>query len=312
MSVPKEFRLAEIASRFFESDARFKTTLFQAYSISSDVQYATEHFFKNVSSDPTVDPSHPFSFFIGNFDKLDLLFAHEFQYVDVEKKFVFFSKADQIPAPKCALIFFASPVIHEGATTHTGPAQSVFGLYKSVLLGIFGRGFLLDLISEFTIEGTSEHRTSFASSRWRTPQALDTRAIVDPTIYEDLIVRVRSLSDPSRARFVLACQFFSRANEELHEYKRFFDYWTALEIIADGKSQRIRKSIAQAYGQNLQYVDQTLRFKEVADLRHNLIHKGIFKSLEPEVERRMQGLFLDLMRVQLSLPCKHIAGRLGV
>lgn len=310
--MPKDLRLADIASRFFHGNACFKTTLFQAYSCSSDVQYVVDHFFNKISADPTVDRNHPISFLIGNFGNLDLWITHEFQYVDVEKQFIFFSKIDKIPAPKCALIILASPVIHDGETTHTGPAQTVFGIYKSLLLGMFGRGFLLDLVTQFTIEGSGEHRTSFASGVWRTPQTFDTRAIVDPAIYDDLIICMRSQTDPLRARLVLACQFFSRANEESYEYKRFFDYWTALEIVANGKSQRVRNLLAQAYGAKLPYVDKTLRFKEISDLRHDLIHNGIFKSLEPEVERRMQGIFLDLLRFQLGLTCKRITGRLGV
>jgi len=118
--------------------------------------------------------------------------------------------------------------------------------------------------------------------------------------------------EPLRARLVLACQFFSRANEENHEYKRFFDYWTALEIVVGGKSQRVRNLMAQAYGATLPYVDQTLRFKEISNLRHDLIHKGVFKRLEPEVERRMQGMFLDLLRFQIGLACKRITARLDV
>ncbi len=70
--------------------------------------------------------------------------------------------------------------------------------------------------------------------------------------------------------------------------------------------------MAQAYSVKLPYVDETLRFKEISGLRHNLIHNGIFERLEPEVERRMQGMFLDLLRFQTGLTCKRITARLNV
>ncbi len=72
--MPKELRLADVAELFFENDQSFKTTLFQAYSCLSDVQYAVNHFFNKISVDPTVDQNHPFSFLIGDFENLDLWF----------------------------------------------------------------------------------------------------------------------------------------------------------------------------------------------------------------------------------------------
>jgi hypothetical protein len=134
--------------------------------------------------------------------------------------------------------------------------------------------------------------------------------VVDVAAYDDLIARIPLQVEPLRSQLITACRFFSHALSEPQEYKRFFDYWTSLEILAQGKAQKLRTVLARAYDVNLNFVDANLRFNEIARLRHELIHHGSFVRLEPEVERRLQGIFLDVMRHRLNLPCKRITERL--
>lgn len=310
MAPTRNLRLSGIASGFLTGDSRFRSTLIQVYSCSSDVDLVVEKFFNEIKQELVIDTEHPLTFTIGKFNDFDILLAHEFQYVDPEHRFVFFSKIDQIRLPDTPLILFASPLIHSNGHTNAARAHGVISIYKSILLALFGRGFLLDKIIEFSIEGDGGHKISYGSGLWRVPQPVDCRALVDPRLYEDLISRIPLQIEPVRSQIVLACQFFSRALEEDQEYKRFFDYWTAFEILVQGKAQKIRKILAEAYGADVNFVNANLRFEEIANLRHDLIHFGKFKSLEPEVERRIQILFFDLIRHRLNLPCARAAERL--
>jgi hypothetical protein len=310
MGEAQKVRLADIATGFFREDARFKTTIFHVYSSSSDVSRLSELFFAKVTSDLIIDFDHPLTFLVGRFPNLEMMLSHEFQYVGVDKKFVFFSKIDKVSLPDVDLVIFASPAIHDGEVTHRLRASVVMSVYKSLLVGLFGRGFLLDHVASFSIEGDIEHKTSFNTRAFRVPQKIDCRALVDVDVYDDLIARIPLQLEPMKSQLGASCQFFSRALSEFEEYKRFFDYWTALEILVQGKAQKLRVVLAKAYDVTLDFVDQNLKFEEIARLRHELMHHGKFLRLEPEVERRIQGLFLDLMRQRLGLPCKRIMERL--
>lgn len=126
------------------------------------------------------------------------------------------------------------------------------------------------------------------------PQVADCRAILDAEAYNELVNRIGIQTDLLRSQLTLACRFIANAIDEHQEYKRFFDYWTA------------------AYGENIVFVDQSLSFKQVANLRHELIHRGYFIRLEPEIERIMQGYFIDLIRFRIGLPCLRLTQRLQV
>lgn len=308
----RKVRLSDIAGGFFREDSRFRTTIFHVYSSSSDVGELGELFFSKIRSELVIDPKHPLTFLIGRFSDLEVWLSHEFQYVGVDKKFVFFSKIDKVMLPESDLVILASPAVHEGDITNSAPAEGVMSIYKSLLVGFFGRGFLLDRVAAFSIEGGPEHKTSYSSRVWRVPQNIDCRALVDVGAYDDLTGRIPLQTEPLRSQLITACRFFSHAISEFQEYKRFFDYWMSFEILAQGKAQKVRAVLGKAYNASLEFVDADLRFKEIARLRHDLVHYGSFARLEPEVERRMQGIFLDVMRHRLGLPCKRIAERLEV
>jgi hypothetical protein len=245
MGEERQIQLAEIAKRFAAEDPRCKTTLVQMYSCSYDVDRLKEQFFSLVPKTLELNREHPLSFVVGKFSKFEYWAGHEFQYVDISKKFVFFSKIDKLELPDTSVLLFVSPVVHDGNCESERQALAVIGIYKSLLVGLLGRGFLLDQIGSFTIDGVTG-KISFRSRIWRVPQDVDCRAILDLGAYSELIGRTPLQIEPLRSQIALACQFFSSALEEHDEYKRFFDYWTSLEILADGKSQKIRSVLAKA------------------------------------------------------------------
>src|SRR5690242_2170756 len=143
----RNIRLSEIAAGFLSVDSRFKSTIFQVFSSSSDVERLGTEFFSKIKRSLIVDAGHPLTFLVGKHSDIDTWFSHEFQYVDKDQKFVFFSKVDKIKLPECPLIIFASPAIHGDTSTDSSRAEGAMGIYKSLLIAFFGRGFLLDQIT---------------------------------------------------------------------------------------------------------------------------------------------------------------------
>lgn len=100
-----------------------------------------------------------------------------------------------------------------------------------------------------------------------------------------------------RGRLLLALQYMHRGCEG----SDFIHYWTALEILA-GKAPKIRALLAKAYGFKRQHdVDEKLYFWNIAQWRHDLVHKGRPVDLSAEMERYLQCLFLDVIRHLMGL-----------
>lgn len=48
-----------------------------------------------------------------------------------------------------------------------------------------------------------------------------------------------------------------------------------------------------------------LGFGVLEKWRHNLVHEGILPVVSASVERYLQLMFLDLLRLELELPARH-------
>ena len=103
-----------------------------------------------------------------------------------------------------------------------------------------------------------------------------------------------------KRRIELALQLM---NEAMNKEYGFFEYWTALEIVCDGKSGKIKNRLADIYeiASHNEAAEKT-GFKKLAEWRHDFIHKGIRPIISADVERYIQLLFLDLLRNELELP----------
>lgn len=80
---------------------------------------------------------------------------------------------------------------------------------------------------------------------WKRYQVADCRAFLDAEAYDELVNRIGLQTDPLRSQLTLACRFVANAIDEHQEYKRFFDYWTALEIVIQGKARKIKERLAK-------------------------------------------------------------------
>lgn len=120
------------------------------------------------------------------------------------------------------------------------------------------------------------------------------------TAIAEISKKLSTLHENKKRRIELALLLM---NEAMNKEYGFFEYWTALEIVCDGKSGKIKKQLANIYEitSHNEAAEKT-GFKRLAYWRHDFIHKGIRPLISTDVERYIQLLFLDLLRNELGLP----------
>ena len=99
----------------------------------------------------------------------------------------------------------------------------------------------------------------------------------------------------------------SDAINQVNSAHRFSLYWIALEIMC-GTGDAIRAELAKAYSErNKAFADDRLRFKELVEMRSELMHRGRFSPFADWQERLMQLLFWDVVIHQMNLPHRGLA-----
>lgn len=98
-------------------------------------------------------------------------------------------------------------------------------------------------------------------------------------------------------------------NDAMRMNDAFLEYWTALEVICNGKANRIKTRLQKIYKLiNQQEAGAATGLNTLAKWRHEYFHLGIRPSLSPDVERYIQLMFLDLLRFEIDLsPRGHLA-----
>src|SRR5262249_49650031 len=114
-------------------------------------------------------------------------------------------------------------------------------------------------------------------------------------------------TDHKQARIRLSLELM---NDAMRKYDGFFEYWTALEVLCDGKTNAIKSRLQKIYGlKNQQEAGIATGLSTLAEWRHQYVHAGVRPNLSADVERYIQLLFLDLLRHEVGLkPRGHLAG----
>lgn len=111
-----------------------------------------------------------------------------------------------------------------------------------------------------------------------------------------------------RNRLLVAVQQIEHASATRSVLK-FFHYWVALEVAADtDKTGKIIKLLGSAYGQRENdnvFVQNTLGFTALKNIRNSIFHDGASYEMSPSVERYFQRLLLDVIRARLKLSCER-------
>jgi hypothetical protein len=95
-------------------------------------------------------------------------------------------------------------------------------------------------------------------------------------------------------------------NAGMRKDEGFFEYWTALEVLVDGRSGKILARMAALYGvKNHRVLAQQTGFRVVSGWRNDFFHRGIRPHVTADVERYLQLLFLDLLRAEIRLKPRY-------
>ena len=210
--------------------------------------------------------------------------------------------------PQSTYVLLTTPYKIDSESGDWAATNTRLDVAASIIRMHCGANFLRDLVLECEHEYTEGKMSEIGGAR-RLPQPSE-GPFISPTNWDqisEIINKLGQLLPVNKRRIDLSLEFFNRA---LNGEEPFFNYWTALEILCKGKSQKIRMRLKECYGlDNVGDVDRFTGFGVLSNWRHEFFHKGIRRQLLADVERYIQLLFLDLLRYEIHLPkVGHIAG----
>lgn len=202
--------------------------------------------------------------------------------------------------PTASYWFLATPLRIDGRAGKEGEARALLARVSALIIAHCGQNTMYDTVYEGELE-LGDGKIHCRSPALRTPRPCD-GPFVQAAVWSAIQEVATALVDAPpehRHRLELALDFFERAVR--HE-EEFFNYWTALELVANGKAQTIRSRIQQCYSlTSVGDVDRATGFGAIAKWRHEFFHRGMRPLLSSDVARYVQMLFIDLLRSELRL-----------
>jgi len=236
------------------------------------------------------------------------LIKHQANYVTSVrggKLVVLYEVADR-KLPSCPYFSIITPAQKTDKSTGYAEAYQTISFVRAFLMLHFGKLLFYEWVADFDFD--LEGKVSLASEVFRMPLYADMLKILDPKLAIEILQRLGVQQPHFRAQFQRACNFVSAALNQKDEAFRFSSYWIALEVLAQGTSGAIRARLSQAYGGAAKsFIDNDLRFSEIAATRHNLLHHGVFDILKSYHERLLQLYFWDIAIHRMNLAPKGLA-----
>ncbi len=202
--------------------------------------------------------------------------------------------------PKSTYVFLASPMRIDGVDEHEPTVRNRLDEVAGLVKACCGINMMREVVYEVIVKADSSGIVGF-SPVFEKVMPCDGPFVEDSSFVEinEVSIRLQNLRSYKRQRVDLALQYFNRA---LERDDVFFNYWTALEILCDGKSGRIKKKVSDCYATHKLHNDEANRaIRQITDLRNAFIHKGVRPHLSTDAERYIQMLFLDLLRQEIDL-----------
>lgn len=222
-----------------------------------------------------------------------------------DRKLNIYTELSDRKLPKCSYLALISPVRVEGDQKLYLSAYEAIAFARAFLALHLGKVAQYTWVCDFDFDASGQLHVS--SPVFRMPMFADFFGLADATIGKEIVARLVLQSDEYRKRLQRACDFVNSALNQPQEAFRFSSYWIALEVLVGGRGNAIRSRLASAYGQSETFVDVDLRFRDLAKVRHALIHRGEFGTLQSYQERLFHLYFWDIVRFQIGLPCRELA-----
>jgi hypothetical protein len=237
-------------------------------------------------------------------------FTHD-MYADEAGRVRIDLKVDEKLLPETAYLALATPMKVDGKLGNESEAKAAL----AVAAGLFALHTGLNTLRDLLFDGETNAKGgtfSHPGEPWKMPQRCEGPFLgrQNGQDIQEIAQCVSRLSEPQRGRISLALRLVDRG---MRDGQGFFEYWTALEVLCDGKAPRIKDKLARLYMiRNHREASDRLGFTMLEKWRHDYIHRGRTPPLTADVERYFQLLFLDLLRQALGLPFRaHLAGMQG-
>ena len=209
--------------------------------------------------------------------------------------------------PLSNYVALITPYKNDGDTSDYIAMKSRLSVASSLISIHMGLNFMRDKVYDGKV-GVSDGSVGGVAQTSRIPQTCE-----GPFIHKDNWDDIEEIASQLfskplevRNRLLLGLEFFDKA---IRQDNGFFNYWTALEVICNGRSGKIKERIRSCYRFKSVQQSDDIGFKKIAQWRHDYFHKGKEAPLKPDVERYIQLLILDLFRHEVSLhPKSHVMG----
>lgn len=149
-----------------------------------------------------------------------------------------FVKVDQVELPRIHAWLLATPYRVDGAYPLLD-APTILSRVAGLMAAHIGRNALFHVLFEGEVNAATGDLTT-SGDAVRTPQSFD-----GPNLHPDAWEALRDVADAlrnapreRRQRLELAIEFLDHAMREKDD---FFSYWTALEVVANGKAPAARR-----------------------------------------------------------------------
>lgn len=255
-----------------------------------------------------IDRDPPVRMYFGQIDGLEVPIFRINMYVNEDGITAININSDNHKIDKSNHVWFATPYKIDGDPGNHVETNRYLNRIESLIVLHMGQNFLRDIVFDGEVNAY-DGNFSVASQAIKMPQ-MPEGPFLHKQNWQDIEEIETSLSSAPieiRNRLQLSLEFFERG---VREDDGFFEYWTALEILCNGKAQTIRSKIQKCYKlKHVKEAEERSGFKSIAKWRHDFVHKGDRPNVSSDVERYIQLLYLDLLRQELKLqPRHHMAG----
>jgi len=246
---------------------------------------------------------HPFNIVVGNFSSVISLQSTMVPSVK-DGTLVMNAHVSNAKLPSCSYLCIISPAIGDGNSINYSEAFAAINFARAFLCLNFGS--LVQYTPVLELDFDMQGQIGIPGDVLRVPMFAELARILDASIANETAARLALQLPDLRQKYRRACDFMSHALNQRDEAFRFSAYWIALEVLA-GTGEAIKDELASAYGESKKFVEDELCFKELAEMRIQLMHFGKFGMLLSYHERLFHFYFWEIIRHQICLPCRRLA-----
>lgn len=190
-----------------------------------------------------------------------------------------------------------------------GAVRTRLDVVAAVITLHLGLNFMRDIMWEGEVEIGAD-KIHFPGPPMAVPQAAEGPfvALQNWKDHQEISARIRRCLEPKKGRIRLALGLM---DEGMRVSYGFFQYWTALVVLVNGRAGTIKSRLAKLYKiPSHAVLAESSGLKTLSDWRHGFFHEGVRPPLSADVERYIHLLFLDLLRQELDLEPRYYVASL--